>query len=928
MLSSLLLFSIATTQTAHAWGTPSWEDTIEEVTPSIVSIKVSATRTFDTGNASSSQGTGFIVDAERGIILTNRHMVTPGPITAEAVFQNNEEVPLRAVYRDPVHDFGFYMFDPEDVRFMDVAELELHPEAARVGEEIRVIGNDEGEKISILAGTLARLDRQAPNYGRGYNDFNTFYIQAASSTSGGSSGSPVLNQRGEVVALNAGGSTRGASSFYLPLDRVVRALDELQNGIEITRGTLQTIFKYTPFDEVRRLGLNGETEGSVREAFPEGTGMLVVSHVLPEGPAHDILRVGDIITHVNGVMTTTFIPLEVILDSNVGNSVDFTIERGGEQLELAVNVGDLHAITPDEYIDVGGSIFHELSYQRARYSSVPVQGLYLAEGGYMMSGIYSGSLITHFNNEPVADLDALWEVMQTIPDGTRVPVKHTSMSETWRTRVNVVQFDRDWFPMERCLRNDDSGLWECVDGAEAPNSAPTNPGSTTITNRLPEPASEIARSLVTVDFDIPFRVEGVWGSHFRGSGVILDIETGLVVTDRDTVPILLGDLEITIGGSLRVPAEVVWIHPTHNFAFIRYDPELIGDTNVTQVRLDTSPLDVGDSISQVGLTSQYQVVTRDTEVARINALALSYPSPPHFRDTNLDVITLNDTAPSSGGVLADDTGAVRAFWTSFPTRRDGERTSIFKGIPSSIIDIVLPDLLEGRIPQYRTFGAELGTVNIADARDLGLSDERAQEIELADDIHRHVLAISRIYADVPAQDSLEEGDMILSIDGEIVTTFEQVERASLQDSLAMLILRDGEEIELNLETRALDGGGIERAVTWAGVLLHEPHFDLAVLKEITQNSGVYVSFYWYGSPAARYGLRATRRIVAVDGVETLDLDSFLATVANKGAGDAIRLDYIDLDGQEQVLTMKLDPHYWPTDEYRFEDGEWERTRHD
>ena len=181
---------------------------------------------------------------------------------------------------------------------------------------------------------------------------------------------------------------------------------------------------------------------------------------------------------------------------------------------------------------------------------------------------------------------------------------------------------------------------------------------------------------------------------------------------------------------------------------------------------------------------------------------------------------------------------------------------------------------------------------------------------------------------MPAQDTLEEGDVILSIDGEIVTTFEQVERASLQDNIALLILRDGEEINLTLSTHPLEGGGIERAVTWAGVLLHEPHFDLAVLKEIPHDSGVYVSFFWYGSPAARYGLRATRRIVAVDGADTLDLDSFLEAVADKGDGDDIRIDYIDLDGQNHVLTMKLDPHYWPTDEYRYEDGEWGRTRLD
>src|SRR5690606_26589643 len=120
---------------------------------------------------------------------------------------------------------------------------------------------------------------------------------------------------------------------YVPLDRITRALKLIQENKPVARGTLQTVFAYTPFDEVRRLGLRSETETEMRRRFPTKTGMLVVAEVQTGSPAEGALEPGDVLVELNGEPTADFIELAEVLDARVGQKVTLTVERGGQVLE-------------------------------------------------------------------------------------------------------------------------------------------------------------------------------------------------------------------------------------------------------------------------------------------------------------------------------------------------------------------------------------------------------------------------------------------------------------------------------------------------------------------------------------------------------------------------------------------------------------------
>ena len=108
----------------------------------------------------------------------------------------------------------------------------------------------------------------------------------------------------------------------------------------------------------------------------------------------------------------------------------------------------------------------------------------------------------------------------------------------------------------------------------------------------------------------------------------------------------------------------------------------------------------------------------------------------------------------------------------------------------------------------------------------------------------------------------------------------------------------------------MNGRDIDRVLIWAGATLQAPHRAMAAQRGIAPY-GVFVSFFFYGSPATHYGLYAGRRITEVDGQPTPDLDAFIKAVSGKPDRASLRLKTMSWNGQTDVITLKLDKHYWP-----------------
>jgi serine protease Do len=274
----------------------------------------------------SSLGSGFVIDAKEGLIVTNNHVIE-GADEIIANFHDGQKLKVEKVLgRDTKNDLALLKVTPGKKPL--VAVVFGSSTAMKVGDWVMAIGNPFGLGGSVTVGIISAKQR---DIGSGqYDEF----LQTDAAINKGNSGGPLFNMDGEVIGINTaiisptGGSI--GIGFAVPSDTASIAIDQLRQFGEVRRGWLGVKIRSLTDDIAESLGL------------PENTGALVDA-VTKGGPAaKGGIEDGDVILRFDGkeISSVRGLP-RVVAQAPIGKEVDVEILRKGQKRTVRLAVGRL-----------------------------------------------------------------------------------------------------------------------------------------------------------------------------------------------------------------------------------------------------------------------------------------------------------------------------------------------------------------------------------------------------------------------------------------------------------------------------------------------------------------------------------------------------------------------------------------------------------
>src|SRR5712671_2464249 len=270
-----------------------------------------------------SAGSGVIVDAKSGYIVTNAHVVeNANEITV--TLQDGRDVKADVVGSDAPSDVAVLKVKPDGL-----SQIALGDSAkAEVGDFVVAIGNPFGLQHTVTSGIISGLSRSGINPD-GYEDF----IQTDASINPGNSGGALVNLRGELIGINTAILSRSGGNigigFAIPVNMARSVMEQLIKYGSVKRGQLGvSMYTVTP-DIAHSLGLSGAMGA-------------LVSQVVDGSPAEKAgIHTGDVITAVNGQPVKSNGELRNAIGlMRVGDKVEIGLLREGKPLRVTAVIAD------------------------------------------------------------------------------------------------------------------------------------------------------------------------------------------------------------------------------------------------------------------------------------------------------------------------------------------------------------------------------------------------------------------------------------------------------------------------------------------------------------------------------------------------------------------------------------------------------------
>lgn len=406
---------------------PSLAPMIERVTPAVVNIATTGTvrvrqnpllsdpffrRFFNVPDQplerrTESLGSGVVIDAQRGLVVTNNHVIANADKIAVKL-SDGRVLEAKLVGTDPETDIAVIRIPSEGLRALTLVDSDR----LRVGDFVVAIGNPFGLNQTVTSGIVSALARSGLGI-TGYED----YIQTDASINPGNSGGALVNLRGELVGINTAifSQTGGniGIGFAIPSNVVREVTEQL-----VARGAVQRGFIGAQMQDL---------DPGLADAFGlRGRGGAVLSGVTPGSPAaRSGLKEGDVIVTVNGkpVAGANEVRNAVGLVP-VGQSLNLGIVRNGKDRSVKVTVAPRDAgdsaggAASVRNPRLAGATFGEIPDNYPFYGQIPGVFVFGVEPGSQAwrAGLREQDVVTEVNRAPVAGLDDFLAAVNANPN--------------------------------------------------------------------------------------------------------------------------------------------------------------------------------------------------------------------------------------------------------------------------------------------------------------------------------------------------------------------------------------------------------------------------------------------------------------------------------------------------------------------------------